>query len=275
MTTHWALNFCNTYTIFVNVQAGLARELAFADLKSGKLLTMFVTYEMQVWMGDAILVWRLWLVTGKNYKIAAAPAVTCVGLLVCSCNFLKACSVVNLFDPATLVPVRNWSIAAFSVTLVENVFCASVIFWQMYKTQHDVRYTSQSNLTAIMRIFVECATPWIVVMFITFMAFVANDNVYYIFYYMANPILGIFFCLLTVRLNLRTRKPTHTNNSSTGGTSGVSGGSRTMTGSRKVAFDPTVEDSFEQNHDPELAKIHLSPLRHGDKPWNQESSGEV
>jgi len=262
----------------MNVEIGFAREMALANVAAKKTLTMLVIYEMQVWMGDAILVWRLWLVTDKNLKIVAAPAITCAGLLVCSCSFLKAASVSQLTDPGSLAVVRKWSIAAFSVSLFENVFCASVIVWQMYSSQHDVRYLTQSNLTSIMRIFVECSALWIVIMFITFMAYLSNNNVYLIFYYMANPILGISFCLLSVRLNLRSRKSTseqYVGGSSTGA-SGASGNSRVATIPRKIAFDPSpsvVEDGSEQNYDP--TKIQLSPLRYGDKPWNEGPGGEV
>jgi hypothetical protein len=269
------MNLWNTYTVFMNVEVGLAREIAFADLAAKKALTMLVIYEMQVWMGDAILVWRLWLVSNKNLKIVAAPALTCTGLLVCSCGFLKACSVSKLTDPASLQLVRNWCIAAFSVSLFENLFCSSMIVWQMYRSQHDVRHLTQSNLTSIMRIFIECAGLWIVVVIITFVTYLVNNYVYFIFYYMANPILGVSFCLMIVRLNLRTRKSTsgqYANNSSSGA-SGISGNSRAITAPRKVAFDPLDEDSSEQIHDP--SKIRLSPLRHGDKLWNQGSSGEV
>jgi len=269
------MNVWNTYTVFMNVEVGLARELTFADLSAKKTLAMLIIYEMQVWMGDAILVWRLWLVSGRNIKVVAAPAFTCAGLLVCSCSFLKACADSKLTNAASLELVRNWCIGAFSVSLFQNIFCASMITWQMYKSQHDVRYMSQSNLTSIMRIFVECAAMWIVVAFITFMAYLANNYIYFVFYFMANPILGISFCLMTVRLNLRTRKSTsaqYVNNSSSGA-SGVSGGSRVTTTPRKVVFDPPVEDGSEQNHDP--SKIQLSPLRYGDKTWNQGAVGDV
>jgi len=96
------------------------------------------------------------------------------------------------------------------------------------------------------------------------MAYLAKDNVYFVFYYIAAPVLGISFCLMTVRLNLRARSPP---NSSSGLGSGAkasgSGGSKRYTfepGPRKVVLDPTSSLDVERDgHD--ASKVHLETVQ--------------
>jgi len=276
MSVHWALNVWNAYAAFMTLGPGIQREVAFGDLSEKRILTMLILYEVQVWMGDAILVWRLWLVSGKNVKLVAFPVVTCTALLVASCGFLHACARSKLTDPASLWLVRKWVISAFAISIFENVFCASLITWQIWKSQHNVRNAAQdsSTLTPIARIFIECAALWIIAGFCTFMAYLADNYVYFIFYYIAAPVLGISFCLMTVRLNLRTRSPPISSLGSgssarASGSSASRGYSSSGSGARKVALDPTSSLDAEQDGD-DASKIQLGPVQLGESKTKGE-----
>jgi len=267
-TTHWWLNLWGCYDIYMNVDRGLPTEFAFANQAEIKSVVRLAFYEIQVWFGDAVLVWRLYLVCGRKLKYIAVPVVTCIGLLTCSCFFIQTTSKLDLTKPETLVPVRDWSIGAFSLSLFENIYCTSMIAFHIWRGQRDVRYVSQSNLNPILRIFVESAGLWTIVALATFIAYLKNNYVFYTLYYMANPIMGICFCMITVRLNLRTRQRTAPSAQYSGNSSTTAGPGSKHNTPRKVAFDPDYATRSEDSGPIDLSKIPLSPIRY---PGNGEN----
>ena len=53
---HWWLNLWGVYEGFLKMPTEKAREMYFADVGAAVSLTKFVIYEIQTWMGDALLV---------------------------------------------------------------------------------------------------------------------------------------------------------------------------------------------------------------------------
>jgi len=192
-------------------------------------LTLFAVL---VWMGDVILLYRLYRVSGKHIQYIIVPCITCVLTVVCSCNYIHLVAVGSLQVPGSLTRIRDWCISTFVITLTENAYCAAVIAFHIWRSHREVRSPTQSNLGPILRIVIESAAPWIVFILITFILYVANTSVYLTVLYLSNPVLGISFCLMTARLNLRTR-----DTSNSGGNIGGSSGS-TPYGSGGVKNQP-------------------------------------
>jgi len=202
ITTHWLLNVWGCYDIYVNVPPGALAEYALLNMSEVKSMIRMTVYEMQVWMGDVILIFRLYYVCGRRIVNIIFPCITCVAAIVCSSNFLHALYVLDLTAPQSIENIRIWCTATLSLTFVENCYCAGMITAYIWRSQRDMRSMSTVDLNPVLRIFVESAGMWIVFMFVNLVAYVSKSNIFYLFLYLANPILGISFSLMTVRLNL-------------------------------------------------------------------------
>jgi len=219
--THWLLNVWGCYEIYMKVPPGGLREYAFFDMSDVKSMIKMSLYEVQVWMSDLILIFRLYYVCGRNVIKVIFPCIICVAVIVCGGNFLHALAVSDIAVPQSLEIIRKWCTATLSLTLAQNLYCAGMISAHVWRSQRDVRSISTGNLRPVLRIFIESAGMWIFFVLVNLITYVSSSNIFYLFLYMANPILGISFCLMTVRLNLlkrsRTQNPQNTSTRATVG----------------------------------------------------------
>jgi len=207
ISTHWILNFWRCYDVFLSGSDLAALDDAFANQRNGNNLARFVVYEVQAWMGDCLLVYRLYRISGRKWSIVAAPCLMCLGLVACGILLLLASLKQNFLDPeATAGPFRVFAIACFSLTFGENLYCLVAIAFFIWRAQRDVRHITTSPLTAIMWIFIESAGMWLLFVAITFFVYLGDTTVSLAFAYITNPMLGISFCLMVTRMNLHVRR---------------------------------------------------------------------
>lgn len=81
----------------------------------------------------------------------------------------------------------------------------------------------------------------------------------------ANPLMGICFCMITVRLNLRARQKTAPSAQYSGNSSRTAGSGSQRTTPKKVVFDPDDVRGSEDSGPVDLSKIPLSPIRSENK----------
>jgi hypothetical protein len=187
----------------MHVDTGRASDLAFSGWDIGSLV-QFGLYEVQVWMGDAILVYRVYYISRKKIRYIVFPCVLCVGSMFCAINLLHSIIIEDVLNPASVARANSWAIPTYIMTLTENIYCAAMITFHIWGTRH-VQYLRQSRLGPVLRIFIECAGFWIVLIFTSFILFLANIPAYIIMQHLTNPALGICFCIMTARLYLLTQ----------------------------------------------------------------------
>jgi len=138
-------------------------------------------------------------------------------MIVCAGNLLRAIANEDIHNPVTVARIRTWGIPTFVITLTENTYCAVMIAFHIWETNRDTRFAvRQSKLGAILRIFVESAALWIVLMFTAFFFFLADIPIWVTILHTTNPVLGICFCTMTARLNLLTHDDISLGNTSSG-----------------------------------------------------------
>jgi hypothetical protein len=169
-------------------------------------LARFIVYEAQAWIGDCLLIYRLYHVSGRRWRIVAIPCVMCTALVACGLCLLRATVNLNFLEPESMKPFHAWAVACFSLTFVENLYCLVAISFFIWRTQYDVRHVTTSPLTAVMWIFVESAGMWLLFVALTFLVYLADPTVSVAFVYITNPTLGISFCLMITRLNLHSER---------------------------------------------------------------------
>jgi len=178
---------------------------AFANQRNGTNLARFIVYEVQAWMGDCLLIYRLYHVCGRRWSVVAVPCIMCSALVVSGFCLLMTTVKLNFLDPQSMKPFHAWAVACFALTFGENLYCLVAIAFFIWRAQCDVRHVTTSPLTAVMWIFIESAGIWLLFVALTFFVYLGDPTVSLAFVYITNPMLGISFCLMITRLNLHSQ----------------------------------------------------------------------
>ncbi|KAF9651440.1 hypothetical protein BDM02DRAFT_3184450 [Thelephora ganbajun] len=209
ITTHWWLNLWGVYEAFLQTSTPLARETILIDFGAIKTLTRGIIYVVQTWMGDALLIYRLYHVAGRRWVAVVLPIIMCCSLIGCNCLYLYYASKLDFTKPQTLPAtqswIKKWTIVGFAITLAENTYCISLITFFVWRTHCEVRQVTSSTLQPVLRIFVESAGVWVFSFFVAFIVYLFDENACFICLYLMNPLLGIAFCTVAIRLQFRNK----------------------------------------------------------------------
>ncbi|KAF9651781.1 hypothetical protein BDM02DRAFT_525377 [Thelephora ganbajun] len=179
ISTHWILNFRRCYDVFLSGSDLATMEGLFANQRNATNLARFIVYEVQAWMGDCLLIYRLYHVCGLK---------------------------LNVLDPESTGPFHTWAVVCFTLTFGENLYCLVAIALFIWRAQYDIRHVTTSPLTAVMWIFIESAGMWLLFVGLTFFVYLGDPTVSLAFVYITNPMLGVSFCLMVTRLNLHSQR---------------------------------------------------------------------
>ncbi|KAK0200867.1 hypothetical protein DFS33DRAFT_1355573 [Desarmillaria ectypa] len=202
VTGHWICTIIRLFDAFVNFERGRQALRYYADLsqitevvKTGFLAGSVVT-------GDTMIIYRLWIVWGFNYRVIAFPLCTLAGLTVCGVGityqFAKYIPGQDVF--ATVA--GRWITSDCVFTLLTNVYSSSMIAWYIYRTHKASSAVGGSSLMSVLSIFVESAaiyTTWTTFFMITYLT---KTNIQFNTVDFWPEAAGIAFSLINVRIGL-------------------------------------------------------------------------
>lgn len=97
-------------------------------------------------LGDAIVIWRAWIVWGRQISVVIAPLVLLFGVAFSSFGMAVAQSRVHV-DPSYLTAFRKFMIALPSLTLATNVSATALILWRVCTLHLSVQKVEQQGAT--------------------------------------------------------------------------------------------------------------------------------
>lgn len=175
--------------------------------------TIYATTEM---LGDAVSIYRCWIVWDRNYKIIALPTVL---LLVSIVSGYMVCGLYSTFDPSQSVfdpKLTHWVRTFYSVAVVQSAMTTGLMgyrIWQAEKRTAAYR-TGRSSLRPILWILVESASLLFFVELVLLALYAANYNCQYLMLEPVTPLVGITFTAITLRIALRSTEATKKSTSS-------------------------------------------------------------
>ncbi|KAF9782150.1 hypothetical protein BJ322DRAFT_197880 [Thelephora terrestris] len=172
ISTHWILNFWRCYDVFLSGSDLPTIDDAFGNQRNGTNLARFIVYEVQAWMGDCLLIYRLYFVCNRKWTIVAVPCTMCVALVACGLYLLKTTLKLDFLDPESTKPFHTWAIVCFTLTFGENLYCLVAIAFFIWRAQHKTpRHPTIYPLTAVLWIFIESAGMWLLFVGLTFFVY--------------------------------------------------------------------------------------------------------
>jgi len=163
-----------------------------------------------IFVADLTLIYRCWIVWSKSFGIIAVPIVIHVVYTAMSCllnvNMAHLPEGANVFDPG----VKSWIVAALAISLGQNVIVTSFIVFKIWSVNSRATEKKLGTLGSTIQIIVESGLIYVVTVLVYLVTYAANSNAQYIMIDILNPVIGITFSLLVVRVAMR-RSPRSTN----------------------------------------------------------------
>ncbi|KAJ7510722.1 hypothetical protein B0H11DRAFT_1955911 [Mycena galericulata] len=201
-------------------------------------------YATQSILGDAVAVFRCWILWNQDYKVVAIPFVL---LLTSTVSGYMVCGLYTTVNPAATVfdpRLGRWITTFYSIAVAQNILTTSLMALRLWKGEKESsRYRLGGGVfLPVIRILVESAALYLFVEILLLTLYAINYNAQYILLEIVTPIVGITFSTITVRISLRA----HARSQKTG-LSGASSNGRQTFGSmpmRPIAVNITtrVED---------------------------------
>jgi len=164
--------------------------------------TIYATQEI---FGDAVAIYRTWVVWGRDWRPVALP---CALLVVSLVSGYSVCGLyptenanASVFDPRLL----HWITTFYAISVVQSGLTTGLMafrIWQTDKKSVKYRTNQEGNLMPILRILIESASIQFMAEVILLSLYCANYNAQYLLLELVTPLVGITFNAISVRIAL-------------------------------------------------------------------------
>ncbi|KAI0341499.1 hypothetical protein BDW22DRAFT_1359087 [Trametopsis cervina] len=164
--------------------------------------TIYATQEI---LGDAVAIYRTWVVWGRDWRPVVIP---CCLLVVSLVSGYSVCGLYPTEDPNSTVfdpRLMSWIRTFYAISVVQSGLTTGLMayrIWQTDKRSASYRTNSSGNLMPILRILIESASIQFVAEVILLSLYSANYNAQYMLLELITPLVGITFNAITVRIAL-------------------------------------------------------------------------
>ncbi|KAJ6590370.1 hypothetical protein B0H10DRAFT_1889254 [Mycena sp. CBHHK59/15] len=201
ITAHWIVIVYQAFFAFIHLGSAATEDAFYANLAQRSEIAKVVLFCISVFLGNSLVIYRLWIVWARDRYIPILPALASIGVAVAFTGIIH--------DSATWEPrlrgspfereVLPWVASGAFLTLVTNVYCTVLILLRIRKFTKTV---SESRLMGFLSILVESAalqTLWII---FTAIAELADSGVDFIASDTFPVITGISNLLIHARIGL-------------------------------------------------------------------------
>ncbi|TFK39900.1 hypothetical protein BDQ12DRAFT_734622 [Crucibulum laeve] len=198
----------------------------FGNISNWSIVIKSVVLLLQTTVGDAMLIYRCWVVYNHSLLAVGFSIVMWCGGTVCSVFlvFYEA-----TFRTQTLVSndkLHPFGVAFWAITVVLNVITTALLVWPIWKvTQQNERFGYRSTtsdpptrLKNVMQIIIESGLLYTTMAFMTFVTYTSGSNSLYIVSSAEVGIAGIAFNLIIIRTAKSTRNKEISTTGATAGT---------------------------------------------------------
>ncbi|EJU05426.1 hypothetical protein DACRYDRAFT_113551 [Dacryopinax primogenitus] len=185
-TTVLGISFSRTDDAFITLRDAPGGPLAdLQDLAQWKEVTrtaLTCTYFM---LADAVLIYRCYIVWGNNLWVIILPMILFIASATVDIFMVVTMANLHSGDSIFVTALHDWIEAVISLTLAQNTAPSAA-----------------GSLRPVMSIILESGVMYAASLFIFLMTYVSGSNSQYILVDCINPMIGITFTLLIVRIGL-------------------------------------------------------------------------
>ncbi|EGN98377.1 hypothetical protein SERLA73DRAFT_169351 [Serpula lacrymans var. lacrymans S7.3] len=177
----------------------------FSDVAQWSFVYKNMVYMLQTLVGDAVVIYRCFVVWQSLYIIALPILLWCsVALTGIGCVYSISQATVNkenIFAPGT----GPWITAFLASTLAANLLSTSLLayrIWDVTREVGDAR-VGRSSLWPILRIILDSGILYSVSLLAALLCFVTKNRGHYVLLDMIMPIISITFYMVIIRVTIK------------------------------------------------------------------------
>ncbi|EKM51486.1 uncharacterized protein PHACADRAFT_261647 [Phanerochaete carnosa HHB-10118-sp] len=178
----------------------------FSVLSSWDHVTKDTLYATQEILGDAIAIYRAWILWNQDCRILFPLVVlliggTISGYTVCG-TFTEEHGTSNIFDHK----LKSWISAFYAISFVQSVLTTGLMAYRIWSTERfSAKYRLDNrSLLPYLRILIESAALQLIAELIVLALYASGRNAQYILLEALTPVVGITFNAITIRIALRS-----------------------------------------------------------------------
>ncbi|KAF8191516.1 hypothetical protein K438DRAFT_1830649 [Mycena galopus ATCC 62051] len=164
----------------------------------------------QTIVGDAMLIYRCWMIYGKSWRVVAFSLVLWLGCVVCTGMTLHIEATLHSNALITSGSLHPLIVAFWVLTITQTALTTGLIvfrIWRVeqenapfvYNTNPSSPHKQQSRLRQVMRVIIESGIMYTAIASLTFITEMANSNSTYGVSDVEVQIVGITFNLIIIR----------------------------------------------------------------------------
>ncbi|KAF8174896.1 hypothetical protein BJ912DRAFT_989506 [Pholiota molesta] len=202
------LGFYHTLLAFVFFQGEGGATGEYTDISEWINIARSVTVLVQTTIGDAVLVYRCWVVYQRSFRVIAVSCLLWLALMGAGIwlIYLEA-----TLKSRLLISAKQLSPATtlcWAVTIALNIITTGLLIYRIWRVDSSGRKylmtngqgkSAQGKLRNIMRIIIESGLMYSVIAALTFITVIVGSNAAYVTSDMEVQIVGIAFDLILVR----------------------------------------------------------------------------
>ncbi|TFK18634.1 hypothetical protein FA15DRAFT_248708 [Coprinopsis marcescibilis] len=158
-----------------------------------------------IWIGDALVIYRCWLIWKKNYWVIVLPVLLFLASLIThSFNIAWFGNPNRDTIPTTSGYMLHTIRANFPLQFAQNILTTSLIAFKIWSQHRKVKKVgvvpaSGLNLISIVRIVIESALVYTISMLVMIILYFTGNPAAIIFQHALVPITGMVFLLIAIR----------------------------------------------------------------------------
>lgn len=199
ITAHWCIV---SYRLFQAVEAREGPMIFYVDWKQATMVAYMSVFTASIIIGDAVIIYRLWVVWNYNKIVVIIPLLSLIGLTVTGvglvCQFPKMKIGEGIYESKAGIWINSDCIFTFCI----NVYSSVLIAYRIWKINRSSRKIGGTSLNAVVAIVIEAAmlyTVWTLIFFVTYQMHQS------VFFFIVNgwpAISGITCMMINVRAGM-------------------------------------------------------------------------
>ncbi|KAJ6495811.1 hypothetical protein C8R47DRAFT_1042987 [Mycena vitilis] len=175
-------------------------------------------YVAQTLVGDSVVLWRCYLVWGRQWQVIAFPVILLLGSATAGVGILYSFAVVVPEAEIFVVQLQQWIVSFFSLTLATNIVCTSRLVCLLYKAahflvkglvayrlwsiNHQIAEFVNNRFTPIILLVIESGAIYSATLMTLLILYKTKSWFQYVLLDAISPIVGLVFSMIIVRIGL-------------------------------------------------------------------------
>ncbi|KAJ7321012.1 hypothetical protein DFH08DRAFT_889786 [Mycena albidolilacea] len=196
VTGHWTMIVYRAFLAFISFQNGCESEPFYLDNARLTYRALNTLLSASIVIGDALIIYRLWVVWTRSKSVIAFPVCSLVAFAVGSGISTR------LIENRKTVFADKWLTATTMLTLLNNIYCTALISWKIWFTTKFSIASDENNLRKFLAILVESAGIYAVWVILFSVTYETNSNLASFFLETTPAVVGIVNALIHTRVGL-------------------------------------------------------------------------